>query len=130
MASIVSSGAMRMPPTAASWVPRIHATRLARIGSAPTRPASARSSTVARISAPVLVRCSSAHRLTAITTATIIVMAWCQVIVASPRRSGAEPEKKAGIDRTTLGFQIHRATAMSPLSIATVTTSRCASPRS
>ena len=66
---------MRMPPTAASWVPRIHATRFARTGLAPMSPASARSSTVARISAPVLVRCSNAHRPTATSTATIMVMA-------------------------------------------------------
>jgi len=73
-----------MPPTAASWVPRIQATRFARSGSAPVSPARARSSTVARISAPVRVPCSRTRRATATTTATIMVMASCQVIVAAP----------------------------------------------
>ena len=44
-------------------------------------------------------------------------------------RSDAALGKNGGSARTRLGFQIQRATAMSPLSSATVTTSRCASPR-
>ena len=129
VASRVISGAIRMPPIAASWVEKIQAYRLDWSGSAPVRPASDRSSTVARICVPIRVLRSRNRSATATAIATIIVITWCQVIKAGPRRMDAEPEKKAGRVRETFGFQIHCAIAMRPESMATVTTSFSVSPR-
>ena len=74
-ASSETIDAINIPPTAASTVPTIQAIRLARTGSAPVSPTSARSSTVARISTPVRVRNSRTRSASATATATTIVTA-------------------------------------------------------
>jgi hypothetical protein len=84
VASSGSSGAIRMPPSAASWAPNTQATWLDRSGSAPVSPASARSSTVARICVPIRGPCSSARSAIATAIATIIVISSCQVIAVEP----------------------------------------------
>lgn len=52
-----------------------------------------------------------------------IVIAWCQLTVAEPMWNGVRSAKKLGSDRGSIGSQIHRASAMSPLSSAIVITS-------
>ncbi len=74
-ASSDSDGAMRMPPTAARAQPRAQLSRAMRLGRAPFRRVSERSSTLARMDTPMRVRRSRKRSPTATAMATTMVMA-------------------------------------------------------
>ena len=81
---ISTSGASRMPASAASDEPIAHASDDARSGFAPCSAASVGLSTTARIASPMRERLRNSRRPTAIAMPSTIVMKRCQSTTVSP----------------------------------------------